>query len=54
MLIEETEQFRGAGYDQTANHWAVVAGAPETGTLDGLPSDRKQLLRVEVLDALEV
>lgn len=54
MLIEGTEQFRGVGYDQTANHWAVVAEAPETGTLDGLPSDRKQLLRVEVLDALDV
>jgi len=53
MLIEGTEQFRGVGYDETANHWEVVAEAPETGTLDGFGPEERQPLRGEVRDALE-
>ncbi|MXR53107.1 hypothetical protein GRX03_16035 [Halovenus sp. WSH3] len=53
MLIEGAEQFRGVGYDRDVDHWEIVTEAPETGTLEGLPSARRQTLRTEVLDALE-
>ncbi|WP_336327016.1 hypothetical protein [Halovenus sp. HT40] len=53
MLIEGAEQFRGVGYDDTADHWEIVDEAPETGTLEGLPAEQKQTLRAEIIDALE-
>lgn len=53
MLIEGAEQFRGVGYDRAADHWEIIAEAPETGTLEGLPGDQKRALRGEIFDALE-